>query len=128
MPPFRDGAWGLSSDGFFLALHNARVGAGAVEPRLDEPHPVIQHGCLRAEPASVSPREVIVASPTANGEDPVCCRRSCRCLRACSNSRSRAAWISAGRPASAQDRAGGVILNPDESELGAAAFDPVIRS
>jgi hypothetical protein len=120
------GHGGLSSDGFFLAVHSARVGSGAAEPRLDEPHPIIQHSCLPAEPASGSPREVIVAAPTANGEDPVCCRRSCRCLRACSNSRSRAAWISAGRPASGQDRAGGVILNPDESELGAASFEPVI--
>jgi hypothetical protein len=54
------GHGGLSSDGFFLAVHNARVGSGAAEPRLDEPHPVIQHSCLPAEPASGSPREVIV--------------------------------------------------------------------
>jgi hypothetical protein len=37
-----------------------------------------------------------------------------------------AAWISAGRPASRQDRAGGLILKLDECELGTAVFEPVI--
>jgi hypothetical protein len=126
MPNFRGGAWVLSSDGFFLAVHSARVGSSAAEPRLDEPQPVSQHDCLWAEPLPFHPARSFVAAPTANGEDPVCCRRSCRCQRACSNSRSRAASISAGRPASGQDRAGGVVLGPDQGELGAAAFEPVI--
>src|SRR5438445_9903489 len=86
-----------------LGAQRERMGSRAAEHRLDEPHQVIpQHGCLPAEPASVSPGEVIVAGVEegAHLKDVVCCRRSCRSLRASSNLRSRAAWISACRPAS----------------------------
>src|ERR1700739_4036591 len=44
-----------------------------------------QHGCVPAEPASVSPGKAIVAAPGANPEDIVCCRRRWRWLRACFN-------------------------------------------
>src|SRR5437660_10028413 len=84
-----------------LGAQRERISSRAAEHRLDESHQVIpQHGCIPAVPASVSPGEVIVAAPDANVEDAACCRRSCRWLRASSNLRSRAAWISACRPAS----------------------------
>jgi len=59
--------------------------------RLDESHQVIpQHGCIPAEPASVSPGDAIVAVFEKSASDPAA-RRSCRWLRACSSLRSRAA-------------------------------------
>ena len=71
----------------------------AVQHRLDEPRQSIpQHGCLPAEPVSVSPGEVIVMGEW--GKVAACCRRSCRKRRACSSLRSRSAWISAWRPSS----------------------------
>ena len=48
-----------------------------VPHRLDEPHQVPQHGCVPAEPASVSPGKGIV-TPFRQAAG-ACCRRSCRC-------------------------------------------------
>jgi len=56
----------------------------AAEHRLDELDQVIpQHGCFPAEPASVSPGEVILPSlrKRANSDGGACSRRSCRCRR-----------------------------------------------
>src|ERR1700726_4123092 len=77
-----------------FVMTTAGMSSRAVDHRLDEPRQIIpQHGYVPAEPASVSPGEVIVpAEPDrANSEGIACCRRSCRCRRACSNFRSRAA-------------------------------------
>ena len=53
---------GLSSDDSFRSVHSARgLSSRAAEHRLDEPKEAIpQHGCIPAEPASVSPGGVIV--------------------------------------------------------------------
>ena len=56
---------GLSSDAHFcMGMPSARGETSrAVWHRLDEPYQVIpQHGCIPAEPASVSPGKVIVAA------------------------------------------------------------------
>ena len=78
----------------FVMTTDERMNSRAVDHRLDEPRQIIpQHGCVPAAPASVSPGAVIVpAEPDrANRKGVACCRRSCRCRRACSNLRSRAA-------------------------------------
>jgi hypothetical protein len=88
MPPFRGGGKGVYHPTAFSSPDTARedwlrrLSLGSMSPtRLFS---IVASG---QNPASVSPREVIVAAPPANGEDPVCRRRSCRCLRAFSDSR-----------------------------------------
>jgi hypothetical protein len=58
---------------------SARGMNSRVEHRLDEFHQVIpQHGCIPAEPASVSPGEVIVIVFEECASNDVTARRSCR--------------------------------------------------
>src|SRR6267378_4562299 len=82
------GGPGASPGLSLLEMTTEEMSSRAVHHRLDEPRQVIpQHGCVPAEPASVSLGEAILAvlQNRANLEDVVCCRRSCRCLRASSN-------------------------------------------
>ena len=88
------GGPGASSVWSCLVMTTERMSSRAVDHRLDEPRQIIpQHGCAPAAPASVSPGAVIVAAEPdrANNKGVACSRRSCRCRRASSNLRSRAA-------------------------------------
>jgi len=90
IPPFQGGDFrGIRGLPIRCMLGRARkANFRAPKHRLDEPHQAIpRHGCIPAEPASVSPGKVIVA-PLGYA---AFCRRRCLSWRACSSLRSRAA-------------------------------------
>ena len=63
----------------FLDVQRERINSRADSYRLDESYQVIpQHGCIPAEPASVSPGEVIVVVFRECASSDLASRRSCR--------------------------------------------------